>query len=140
MNDDFARIVDTFFRCVSFEEGSEPAYGGILDLCVPEAHFFKTVPGSRETASAQHFVANRRRAFASGAMSAFHEVEISGVSHRFGNVGHRLSAYDKRGVLDGQPFAARGVTLTQFVHLDAGWRISSMAWDDERDGLQIPGA
>ena len=31
-----------------------------------------------------------------------------------------------------------GIISTQFVKTTAGWRISAMAWDDERPGLTIP--
>jgi len=27
---------------------------------------------------------------------------------------------------------------TQFIFTPAGWRMSSMAWDDERPGLELP--
>jgi len=30
------------------------------------------------------------------------------------------------------------VITTQFVRTPAGWRISAMAWDDEREGLAVP--
>jgi hypothetical protein len=46
-------------------------------------------------------------------------------------VAHRFSTYEKRGVRDGTPFAARGRIATQFVRTPGGWRITSMAWDDE---------
>jgi hypothetical protein len=34
-------------------------------------------------------------------------------------------------VRDGAAFAARGRIATQFVRTPGGWRITSMAWDDE---------
>jgi hypothetical protein len=55
-----------------------------------------------------------------------------------GDVAHRMSTYAKRGVRDGAAFAARGVISTQFVRTTDGWRMSSMAWDDERPGLPLP--
>jgi hypothetical protein len=46
-------------------------------------------------------------------------------------VDEELSTYEKRGVRDGTAFAARGRIATQFVRPPGGWRITSMAWDDE---------
>jgi len=40
--------------------------------------------------------------------------------------------------MKGVPFGARGMISTQFVMTPAGWKISAMAWDDERPGLTIP--
>jgi hypothetical protein len=73
-----------------------------------------------------------------GELAWFEEVEIDGVTSSFGNVAHRFSRYEKVGRRDGADFAGRGMISTQFVHTPAGWRISSMAWDDERPGLAIP--
>jgi hypothetical protein len=53
-------------------------------------------------------------------------------------VAHRFSAYSKRGTQHGVSFEARGMISTQFILTEAGWRISSMAWDDERPGLSLP--
>lgn len=68
----------------------------------------------------------------SGRLTAFTESELSGVDSEFGNVAQRWSQYDKRGVLDGTPFAAKGWISTQFARTPQGWRITAMAWDDER--------
>ena len=68
----------------------------------------------------------------------FREVELSGSTRIFGNVAHRFSAYAKSGTLKGVAFEARGMISTQFISTPSGWRMSAMAWDDERDGLTIP--
>jgi hypothetical protein len=74
----------------------------------------------------------------SGALTHFREVEIAAITEAFGNVAHRFSTYEKRGSMHGSEFAARGAISTQFVRTPSGWRISSMAWDDERPGLVLP--
>jgi hypothetical protein len=38
---------------------------------------------------------------------------------------------EPRRALVGAAFAARGRIATQFVRTPGGWRITSMAWDDE---------
>src|SRR6266404_4013075 len=40
--------------------------------------------------------------------------------------------------MKGVLFEARGMISTQFILTPAGWKMSSMAWDDERPGLSIP--
>jgi hypothetical protein len=64
-------------------------------------------------------------------LTSFEEAERSAVTESFGKVAHRFSTYEKRGVRDGAAFAARGRIATQFVRTPGGWRITSMAWDDE---------
>jgi hypothetical protein len=65
-------------------------------------------------------------------------VELAQTTEIFGNVAHRFSAYAKSGTLNGVPFEARGMISTQFILTPAGWKMSAMAWDDERPGLTIP--
>ena len=71
-------------------------------------------------------------------LTAFEETESAARTDVFGNVAHRLSVYAKRGVQDGVAFSGRGMISTQFVRTPAGWRITCMAWDDERPGLAVP--
>jgi hypothetical protein len=42
------------------------------------------------------------------------------------------------GINKGSEFGGRGIISIQFIMTDTGWKISSMAWDDERPGLTIP--
>ena len=39
-------------------------------------------------------------------------------------------------MLDGEPFTGRGAKSVQLVRTSDGWRISAVAWDDERDAGQ----
>jgi hypothetical protein len=80
----------------------------------------------------------RQQQVNSGELTSFEEGEVAHVTEVFGNVGHRFSTYHKRGTSDGVAFEARGIICTQFVRTPSGWKISSMAWDDERPGLRIP--
>jgi hypothetical protein len=73
-----------------------------------------------------------------GELTRFREAEFADSTEVFGNVAHRFSAYAKSGTLKGAPFEARGLTSMQFVLTVSGWKISSMAWDDERPGLALP--
>jgi hypothetical protein len=40
--------------------------------------------------------------------------------------------------MDEAAIDARGAISTQFIRTPDGWRMSSMAWDDERPGLALP--
>jgi hypothetical protein len=40
--------------------------------------------------------------------------------------------------MHGEAIAGRGLISTQFIRTPRGWKMSSMAWDDERPGLAIP--
>jgi hypothetical protein len=127
-------LVPAFFAAVSFQAGARPDYGRIRELFIPAGLLIR----SGDVSDVEAFIAPRQASVDSGALTEFEETEIEGVTEAFGHVAHRLCSYAKRGVLSGEAFAGRGVISTQFVLTPDGWRISSMAWDDEREGLTVP--
>jgi hypothetical protein len=135
--DEPAALMAAFLDAVSFEPGERPNYHAIRDLFIDQGVLIKNV-GEPEIATVEEFIAPRQALFDSGALTEFEERELAHVTERFGNVAHRMSTYSKRGVQGGARFQARGVISTQFVFTPSGWRMSAMAWDDERPGLVMP--
>ena len=131
-------LIDEFFRAVSFNTGQSPAYAGIRDLFIDDGKLIRNSAELPEISSVDDFIADRERAFASGALTSFEEVEIAETTEVFGNVAHRFSTYTKRGTMHGEAIEGAGVISTQLVRTPSGWKISSMAWDDERPGLALP--
>jgi hypothetical protein len=74
------------------------------------------------------------------AANPFYEVEIGRRIDLFGNIAHVLSAYEaRRSPDDGEP-ERRGINSIQlFRTAEAGWRIVAMIWDNEREGVELPG-
>ncbi len=133
------RLVDEFFRAVSFEAGTSPNYEDIRQLFIEEGLLVKNTAPSPEIATVGQFIRPRLASWRAGELTRFREIELREATQVFGNVAHRFSSYAKSGMLNGVAFAARGMISTQFVRTPRGWRISAMAWDDERPGLSIPG-
>lgn len=57
--------------------------------------------------------------------------------HRFGNVANAMSAYESRRSPDEELFT-RGINTITLVHDGARWWVLSIAWDENREGNQIP--
>ena len=138
VKDELDRLAAGFFRAVSFESGEIPPYENIQALFVEAGLLIKNSGTTPEISTVRQFVAPRQALVASGELTRFRESELSETTEIFGNVAHRFSAYEKSGTLKGVPFQARGMISTQFVLTPAGWKMSAMAWDDERPGLSIP--
>lgn len=69
----------------------------------------------------------------------FFEVEIARRIDLFGNIAHVWSAYEARNALDDAKPERRGINSIQlFKDPERGWRIMSMIWDNEREGLELP--
>ena len=132
------RLTLDFFRSVTFTPGSAPDYQHIHTLFIEQGLLIKNVTPTPEISTVSQFIAPRHESVRAGELTDFHETELSETTEIFGNVAHRFSAYTKSGTLKGSRFSARGMISTQFIHTPQGWKVSSMAWDDERPGLQLP--
>ena len=137
VKDELDRITAEFFHAVSFESGETPPYENIQTLFVEAGLLIKNTATMPEISTVCQFVAPRQAMVASGELTRFRESELSETTEIFGNIAHRFSAYEKSGTLKGVPFHARGMISTQFILTPAGWKMSAMAWDDERPGLSI---
>jgi hypothetical protein len=131
-------LMDGFLDAVSFDQGSRPHYERIRDIVIDKGKLIKAISVPAEVSTVDQFIAPRRQMVDSGELTAFKETERSAVTEVFGNVAHRFSTYDKSGISNGAAFTGAGMISTQFVRTVDGWKISSMAWDDERAGLTIP--
>ena len=132
------RLTREFFRSVSFTPGTAPDYQHIHTLFIEQGLLIKNVSPTPEISSVSQFIAPRRESVRIGELTDFHEAELSENTVIFGNVAHRFSTYTKSGTLKGSSFIGRGMISTQFINTPRGWKVSSMAWDDERPGLHVP--
>jgi hypothetical protein len=135
---DLRRLIEEFFAAVSFTPGGRPQYERITALFLPGARLIRAGSDRPEISTVAEFIEPRQRLADSGELESFREMEVADITEVFGSVAHRLSTYAKNGVSSGGEFAGRGVIFTQFVRTPDGWRMASMAWDDERPGLSLP--
>ena len=72
------------------------------------------------------------------AENPFYEVEIGRRIDVFGNIAQVWSAYEAKRSPDDETPERRGINSIQlFKTPDAGWRIISMIWDNEQEGVEI---
>ena len=138
VNSELDILIAEFFRAVSFEAGESPQYHKLDALFIERGLLIKNVGPTPEISSVPQFIDSRQATVDAGDLTRFREYELSAVTDFFGNVAHRFSTYAKSGTMKGVPFEARGMITTQFVKTASGWKMSAMAWDDERAGLSLP--
>ena len=131
-------VTAAFFRAVSFDDGETPPYANLYDIFIEGGQIIKNSSSSPEIYTVRQFIEPRQRIVESGALKSFRESETAEITEIFGNVAHRFSVYEKRGLSARTTIEGRGVISIQFIATPTGWKISSMAWDDERPGLTIP--
>lgn len=135
-----AGIVRTFFAAFTSGAGGTARLDALRDVFLPEAVIVRTCGGVPAAYGVEDFIAPRRELLTNGSLTDFREWEVSGHTEIFGDIAQHFCSYAKAGVQHGAPFTGRGMKTLQFVRTPAGWRISAVAWDDERDGLTIDAA
>jgi hypothetical protein len=123
-----AELVEEFFA--AFRSGMDAET--LRELFLPQAVIVRTGGEVPVVHGVDSFVRPRAELLASGRLTDFREWEESGRLDVYGDIAQHFCGYAKSGVLDGKPFTGRGMKSLQFVRTAAGWRISALAWDDER--------
>jgi hypothetical protein len=130
-------LTRSFFGLFSNVGGVKPGLDRVFDLFVPQCLIAKCGALDPEVSTLHAFITPRQELLSNGSLTDFAEVETSERTFVFGSIAQRLSTYEKSGSRDGVPFTSRGVKSFQYLRTADGWRILSMAWDDERDGLTL---
>lgn len=132
-----ASIVRTFFAAFTSGPESAARLDALRALFLPDAVIVRTCGDEPAVHGVDSFIAPRQALLSGGTLVDFSEWELRGRTEIFGDIAHHFGSYAKAGVQDGMPFTARGMKTLQLVRTSAGWRISAVAWDDERDGVKI---
>lgn len=131
------QLTAVFFQAFTNRGVGRVDFSGLPRLFLPEALIIKSCGAPAEIYDLEGFLAPRERLLNSGSLVDFEEEEVEESTSIFGNIAQRFSLYQKSGVLDGKPFETRGMKTFQYLRTSAGWRISSVSWDDERPGLEV---
>lgn len=124
------RLTTTFFA--AFTSGASTALDELPELFLPQALIVRTCGGEPTCYTVAAFIEPRRRLLNDGSLQEFGEWETSGHTELYGDIAHRFGGYAKSWLQNGIAFEGKGMKTLQFVRTLAGWRISAVAWDDER--------
>lgn len=129
------RLMSQFMDSFTNAGGRRADLGIIREVFVPEGRFISNIGNDPVIMDVDAFVEPRQKMLTDGTLTEFSEWEVSERTELFGSVAHRFSEYRKSGVRDGARFEGCGHKTTQFLRTREGWRMSSMAWDDEPAAL-----
>jgi hypothetical protein len=132
-----AELVRIFFAAFVSGADTAPRLDALREALLPQAVITRTGGGEPAVYDVEGFLRPRQQLLSSGRLTDFSEWELSGRTEVFGDIAQHFCGYAKAGRQDGTAFTARGMKTFQFVRMPAGWRISAVAWADERDGLAI---
>lgn len=132
---DIDRLTGLFMDSFTNTGGRSADLQVIRELFVPEGRIISNIGNEPVVMDVEAFIEPRQQMLTDGTLTEFSEWEVSERTEIFGSVAHRFSEYRKSGVRNGIHFEGHGHKTTQFLRTRAGWRMSSMAWDDAPDTL-----
>jgi ribosomal-protein-serine acetyltransferase len=124
-------LMTTFLGAFANPGGTRPKVEAIYEVFIPEGMIIKNVGATPVIYDLRQFVEPREKILTDGTLTEFREWETSETTEIYGSIAHRFSEYRKCGYLNGEWFEGRGMKTTQFVETPSGWKMSSLAWDDE---------
>jgi hypothetical protein len=131
------QVVSTFFSAFNNKDNHVADLECLNEIFTINGCLSKTCGEPVSTSTLVDFVAARHLLLNGGYLQQFSEREIWERTDIFGSVAHRLCVYEKSGILHGNFFETMGMKSIQLLRTEHGWKISSVAWDDERDGLSV---
>ena len=126
------------FSSFNNRDGKLADLDGLSEIFLPNGVIVKTCGEPPTVFNLAEFVAPRDALLNGGELEDFSEEELWERTDIFGSVAQRFCLYKKSGVIAGEKFETRGMKSIQLVNTESGWKIASLAWDDERSGVSIP--
>ncbi|MDQ6931163.1 MAG: DUF4440 domain-containing protein [Candidatus Eremiobacteraeota bacterium] len=131
------RVTKCFYSLFTNRGGTAANVARINELFIAKGVIVKTCGELPVVYDLNGFIEPRERLLRDGELVEFEEEEVRERTSIMGYVAQRLSAYRKSGILRGEPFEGRGIKTMQFVCANGAWKLSAVAWDDERDGFAL---
>jgi len=132
-----AEVVRTFFAAFTSGPDSTARLDALRGVFLPEAVIVRTCGLVPAVYGVDSFIAPRQALLTGGTLVDSRGWEVHGRTEVFGDIAQHFCSYAKAWVQDGTPFGGRGMKTLQLVRTAEGWRISAVAWDDEREGLEV---
>ncbi|MFF3958931.1 GNAT family N-acetyltransferase [Streptomyces sp. NPDC001890] len=130
------RLMHALLGAFTNTGGSRPNLDAVREVFIPQATIIANTGGTADGGAEpvvhdlDSFIAPREKMLTDGTLTEFSEWEVAERTEVFGSIAHRFSEYRKSGIRDGERFEGAGRKTVQFVRTPAGWRMSSMAWED----------
>jgi RimJ/RimL family protein N-acetyltransferase len=129
---EISKLTTRFFSLFTNVKGNIPDVEEIENIFISNGIIISNTHGVPEIYGIREFIAPRKRILSDGTLTDFRESEILHKTEIYGNVAQRFSFYEKSGRLNGTYFESRGMKTIQFIKVGFEWKMSSVAWSDEK--------
>ena len=130
--------VQDLYAAISFVKGETPNYGLLKDLFIPDAKLINNNGDQPLIFNIDSFIDSLKENLANKVFESIFEIEIAYKTDLFGKIAHRFSTYEFRfNPNDENPYTI-GINSIQLIQVGNQWKVTSIAWNDQRPGLEIP--
>jgi hypothetical protein len=131
------KAVDDAYASLTYKKGDDARLDSIIRYFIPQATLINYIGDTAQILSISDFVKAYKNYIKTTNIQSFREQEIYGRTDQFGNIAQRISAY-KTYVNSSDFVKERGVNSFQLIKTPEGWKVSSIIWQVEKTGLDIP--
>ncbi len=126
------KTIEALFNAISFKLGEEPNMHKLKPLFIDHGILINYNDPEPLMLPVDDFIVHFNRQFSDGLITQLEDREIHSKTEIFGRIAHRVSYYEARfDAGDAEPFAV-GVNSIQLMKIGDEWKITSMAWNDDR--------
>lgn len=129
---DIRAVIDAFFAAFTSEAGIDDRMAALRTLFLPSAVIVRADADGLTSYDVDAFIAPRAALLSDGSLEGFREWPVDGRIDRFGDIAQWFGSYAKAWRAEGRQHSGRGAKSIQLARTAQGWRISAVAWDDER--------
>lgn len=110
----------------------------LREVLLPEAVIVRTCGQQPAIYSVEDFIRPRVELLSSDRFEDFREWLVASQVEVFGDIAQAWCWYSKSWTETGEKHLEHGMKTVHLIRVGTEWRISAMAWDDERPGLKLP--
>lgn len=129
---EISKLTTRFFSLFTNVGGKIPNVEDIEDIFISNGIIISNTHGVPEIYNINEFITPRKKMLSDGTLTDFSESEILHKTEIYGNIAQRFCLYKKSGKLNGSYFESRGMKTIQFIKVGLNWKMSSVAWSDEK--------
>lgn len=131
------KAVDDAYASLTYKKGDDAKLDSIIRCFIPQATLINYIGDTAQILSISDFVKAYKNYIKTTNIQSFREQEIFGKTDQYGNIAQRISSY--KSYVNSPDFVKeRGVNSFQLIKTPQGWKVSSIIWQVEKTGHDIP--
>jgi len=127
---EIASLVNAFFAVFDNRDGRVPDLSELDEMFVPGAQITKRDGSDVQHMSLSEFSKPRKALLCNGELQGFHEWQTDQQTYIGAGIATHCCDYQKEGLQNGGYYTGQGEKHIQLVLTAAGWKITSVLWED----------